>query len=80
MDGYLGISAHGVVSDSFEPFHAFLAIPVMRGMHTDKAIFDANKSVMKEYNLVEKVRLITFISVWNNSKSDDFSNVSMILI
>jgi len=54
MRGYLGISCTGVTED-YEPFNAFLTLRPMQGSHTGEAIFAEYESVMKDWNITNKV-------------------------
>ncbi|KZS20284.1 Uncharacterized protein APZ42_013065 [Daphnia magna] len=54
MRGYLGISCTGVTED-YEPFNASLSLRPMQGRHTGAAIFAEYESVVKEWNITNKV-------------------------
>lgn len=50
---YLGISCTGVTEDN-EPFNAFLTLRHTQGRHTGAATFAEYKSVVKDWNIINK--------------------------
>ncbi|KZS04138.1 Uncharacterized protein APZ42_032965 [Daphnia magna] len=60
---YLGISCTGVTEDN-EPFNAFLTLRHTQGRHTGAATFAEYKSVVKDWNIINKSAFSSSLPSW----------------